>query len=170
MSRRLLLLIVVVIVICYVAAVSLGYGGDGNPTGLSLDLQAPSAGEIRNRLTVKFKSEEITVSSGADDGCRVLPDRIIVPVDTDCELTMKASPMWTKQLLLVLAGGGRSVDLELEQDNALTVDKTLEAGQAPVPFDVYRHEDEAEATLTIDNCDIGDSGDDTAVCDLEMRK
>lgn len=151
MSRRTLALIVIVLVVLSLCCMC--------ATGLSLrppalisgeNLSAPALDDIRNRLTTQIGTREITLSSG-DQGCRVENRRLIVPEDATCRYTIPASADQTRQLTLAL-DTGTAVTLRLEQNRAISVDRTLAAGAAPYPLDIFRHEAEADARLIIDGC------------------
>lgn len=120
----------------------------------TLDLQAPSAEQLRSRLTRKLEGGELQLAAGGQDGCRREGNLLAVPEGITCVFSIPANPDRTRQARLALSGAGQSVGVELGQENALTVEETLERGQDPLELDVFRNADDQPAVLTFQDCAV----------------
>lgn len=151
MSRRLLIFLLLVIGLLFIIFIVMGSQRD-EQRRFQLDLEVPTARQLRSRFTRKYQPEEIRVSRGGDEGCAKNGRQLVIPQEVTCEFTMAADADDTKQLALTLQPGAASIFVELAQEDALTVEETLQPGEMSDNLDVYRRPDEREATLTLSLC------------------
>lgn len=153
MSRRTLILIIAVLILLSLCCSCV--------TGLSLrppaifsgaSLSAPTLQDVRNRLTTQVGAREIELAAGANQDCRIANGRLQVPEGVECRFSIPASDRQTRQLSLTLEASGASTFLLLEQEQAISVDHTLQRGEQPYALDIYRNANQAAARLTISDC------------------
>ena len=151
LSPRLFVLLLIVLVI--VTLIFLFWGNRNDSTrSFQLDLSVPTAQQLRSFFTVKYRPQEIRVAQGSEDGCQIQGRQIVVPDEVTCRFFLPASASRTKQVVLQLEEEGESVELILVQENALTIEQTLETDEVSENLDVYRNEMEQNAQLTVLNC------------------
>jgi hypothetical protein len=163
MSRQtqLVILISVVLVVLCCCSGQVGRSPDGQ-IPLKLDMQAPSADWLRSRLNEKIHGSQLSLRTGAEAGCAIQGELILVPVETSCEFTIPSAANRTRQLTLVVPGdgsGGDSVTYQLSQvldnNNPWSVEETLKRGDDPLALDVFRSQERAIALLILQECTLG---------------
>ncbi|MCB9423111.1 MAG: hypothetical protein H6667_25145 [Ardenticatenaceae bacterium] len=128
---------------------------DGNRARIDLDI--PTARQVRDWLTVKVKSEEIRA---VDEECRLDGRVFIIPERIQCSFAIRASAEQTKQIKLLAASPTQSIHLDLEQDRALTVEEDISPESEPLSLDIYRHKENADARLIFSNCIVPEPEED----------
>lgn len=172
MSRRLLFLILLLVFLCLLCSGSTLLSRRPPARG-QVNLQAPSLEGLRSRLTVKIKGSDLALRSG--EGCAVQGERLLAPQGAACVFVIPASERSTRQLVLALRSPATSAALNLVQPKALSVDKTLAAGEGPYALDIYGNPDRPDARLTITGCQVPppeneeEEQDAPRVCVLEIR-
>lgn len=166
MSRRLLIFLFILIVLIFALLLMLSGRDDGNRSQIDLDI--PTARQVRNWLTIKVRPEEIRV---ADDNqeCRFEGRQFIVPEGIECLFTIRASAEQTKQIQLLLASPAQFIHLDLEQDRALTVEEDLSPESESLSLDIYRHEENADAKLSFSDCVVPEPEEDSEEPKLPCR-
>lgn len=134
------------------------------PLRLRLNLQAPSAEALRNRLTEKLRGKDVQLSGGAEEGCAVRSDSLVVPVGAVCRFSLPTSTTLNRQLVLSLnrsGSGGNAVAAQLAQQvqtKEVTSGETVRKGANPAALDVYRQQGggagRKTATLTLRDCTV----------------
>ena len=171
MSRRLLIFLCILIVLIFVLLLMLNGRDDERRTQIDLDI--PTARQVRNWLTVSVKPEEIRMAD-ENQGCRFEGRTFIIPEDVRCLYTIRASTEQTKQIKLRLLEPTLSIRLELEQDRALTVEEELLPDSGLLSLDIYRHEENADAKLVFFDCVVPepeeDSDKEKPSCRIETQR
>ena len=171
MSRRLLIFFFILMILIFALLLILSGRDDGNRA--QIDLDVPTARQVRNWLTVKVKPEEIRVA-GDNRDCRFEGRLFIISEGVQCLFTIRASTEQTKQIKLLLADPTQSIHLELKQDRALTVEEDLSPESEPLPLDIYRHQESADAKLTFSDCVAPEpeenSDQEIPTCRVEMQR
>jgi hypothetical protein len=139
-----------------------------------LDLRAPSAEQLRRRFTARLAASSMRLVSGGEAGCSLTAARLTAPEEVTCIYAIQPDASRTRQLSLALGGDGQSIRLALTQPNAISVDQTLQAGQA-IDLDVYRNDQNQGAELAIKDCIVvkpekEEDRNRAYVCALEIRK
>lgn len=165
--------IIIVIGLILLLAVSVGVGAADNG-GLvrKINLNADWASWLRQRLTQKVDSKAITVTTGATVGCRVEPTQLVVPENTTCQFTIQGSNQTSRQLGVTLTNPENSLAAVLLQENALSVEATFTRTVTVPPFDIYKNQHAAAATLTFSHCKVAANLQSEAprLCLLEIKK
>ncbi len=151
MNRRLIFLILLLVAFCLCCASS-GFLGRRLPTFRQIDLQAPSLQQLRQRLTIRLKGSDLTLMSGT--GCTAQDENLSVPQGTTCVFAIRTSDRFTRQLVLALQSPAISVDVQLTQPKAISVDSTPAPGNAPFSLDIYANSDRPFADVTLQNCQM----------------
>lgn len=171
MSRRLLIFLFILMILIFALLLMMSGRDDGNRAQIDLDI--PTAKQVRNWLTVKVKPEEIRVGDDNPD-CRFEDQLFIVPEGDQCLFTVQASTEQTKQIKLLISDPTQSIFLELEQDRALTVEETLRPESEPLSLDIYRQKESADAKLFFSDCVVPepeeDSGEGKPPCRVELQR
>jgi hypothetical protein len=143
-----------------------GQGPEAGPRDrtASVSLNAPWVQKLRDRLTAKLKSEDLSLAGGAD-GCGLNGTDLLVPVDEECEYEI--APAKQTRALYPKLVQGQSAAFGLEQDDALEIeDEPLAAGAEVERYDVYRSKE--PATLTVAECEVNE-GDEAKLCRVSLE-
>lgn len=171
MSRRLLIVLFLVILLLFALLWYLG-SRQGRRAGFRLNLSAPSLQSIRRSLNARLESEEISVAAGAQAGCAVRPTGLVIPPGVRCEYSIRPSSNKNRQATFTLGGEGLSVDLELKQPQALTVEETLTPQRDPLDLDIFRNQEGVPASLAVQACQTQEveEGDPPPLCLLLFKR
>jgi hypothetical protein len=127
------------------------------PFRLRLDLQAPAAAWLRGLLTEKLRARDLRLRGGAEAGCAIRGDRLLVPAGAVCEFAIPTSSRRTRQLALGLFSGSTAavqLDQELDGQKPMVIAETLKPGGERLTLDVYRSQEKREAQLTLQGCSL----------------
>jgi hypothetical protein len=167
-SRRLIVLLVLLALLLalFVASLGLGLRGRrGQGPALRPDLNAPSVGKLRERLSAPLKGKDLRLEEGVP-GCQVRGEQLRIPVGATC--TFEIAPANRTRALRPRLAQGTAANLTLEQEDALTIEVDLPlTGDEDERYDVYRNEDKKPARLTVADCKVGeDSGAELCLVSL----
>jgi len=176
MNRRWIVFVVLAVVVLlalYVASVGVGArerrsqgpGAGPRDRTASVSLDAPWVQKLRDRLTAKLESKDLSLAGGAD-GCGLAGTDLLVPVDEECEYEI--APAKRTRALYPKLVQGQSAAFGLEQDDALEIeDEPLAAGAEAERYDVYRGQE--PATLTVAECEVNE-GDEAKFCRVSLEQ
>lgn len=174
MKAGVLLIIVALLAVLYFVVVFIIGGSEAAGVPLPIDMESITMDSIRGRLTRRMTSEHISLVSGGTQNCRVRSDRLLVAAETTCVFDLEPSEQWTRQLTLSFGLSEGSVELELTQPNALSIEETVAAGQGELELDIYKNEQGHRARLTATTCEgvpsSGDEEETAAPCVLQIAE
>ncbi|MCB0109565.1 MAG: hypothetical protein KDE53_26765 [Caldilineaceae bacterium] len=163
MKPKILILLLLLLLLLMVAAVTLGLGGQSTAWFAGgLDLQDGTwATTARDWLTADLPAAAIV--DMRPRSCRQSETRFVLTPTDRCQATITATDDSTRQLQLALIQGD-AVTVILEQENALTVELTLERtsaeGTPTASLDIYKDEELRNATLRFTDCRIPQEEED----------
>lgn len=135
MNFRLTMLLAGAVILLFIFFIWWGSRSDKD-RAFQLDLEVPTARQLRNRFTTKYTADEIRLARGGESGCAISGQRLVIPPDVTCEFQLRAAANQTKQLILTLDSVSKSIDITLSQENALTITQMLTSGQTSESLDV----------------------------------
>jgi len=166
MQMRTVIIVGIALAIAIILILTLGRDEGNSLIPQPLDMKTDGARDSRSFLTRRFKAEQIALVAGSSDQCSLGANRVVISTDATCVFTLEPSTRWTRQLTLSLQGSDGTINVILNQNNALTVEEELTANQAPFDFDVYRQTENQVAQMTIFDCKNASEEEDSAGCML----
>ena len=176
MNRKVLIILVIILILLF--AVAIMASGRGDDVALVRpNLQGVTAERVRKWLTSELKSDDMRVTQGAAQGCALQPNRLLVPPDARCVFSIAANQNQTRRLEVALAGVSEAAEFVLNQENAVSVEETLQPAGTPMPMDIYRNADGQDAILTFAGCKITSAEteegegeeEETPVCTVQLN-